>query len=115
MLLPTACFFLFFLLEQKETKIQGERPTSIFRAQCCQGNGVKKWRFALFRQSQPHHCQSMSEVLEEQLFFLFLFFLNKRNNPSAGGLLNKSEKVSAIRGIHSRALKAPVNTPVHWI
>jgi hypothetical protein len=29
------------LLEQKETKIQGERPFDIFRAQGCPGNGVK--------------------------------------------------------------------------
>jgi hypothetical protein len=32
---------MFFLLEQKEPKIQGERPTNIFRAQGCPGNGVK--------------------------------------------------------------------------
>jgi hypothetical protein len=79
MFLPTACFFLFFLLEQKETKIQGERPTSIFRAQGCAGNGVKTWSHsdsslksslnfsltlspALFRQRQPHYYQGIRDV-----------------------------------------------------
>jgi hypothetical protein len=39
-------FFIFFLLEQKETKIQGETPTAICPAEC-----LIEWRFAPFRQN----------------------------------------------------------------
>jgi hypothetical protein len=52
--------FLFFLLEQKETKIQGERPTPIYPAESSQNGGSHS--FAKISRTITNVCRNVKNI-----------------------------------------------------
>jgi hypothetical protein len=67
---------MFFFLEKKEPKIQGNSPTPI-----CPTKIFAEWQSATNCQRQPHDYQRMIDALKSNLNLSYAFFAKKTLRP----------------------------------